>query len=86
MVSYDPNEGIPTVVEDTLNALKAAAASSVKRFVLTPSSTAALSPKPEIEFGADESTWNEKALKAARAPPPHEGKQCRLDVYSASKM
>ena len=36
MVSYDPNEGIPIVVEGTLNAIKAAAAeASIKRFVLT---------------------------------------------------
>ncbi|KAJ9615281.1 hypothetical protein H2200_001356 [Cladophialophora chaetospira] len=86
MVSYDPNEGIPLVVEGTLNALRAAAAeSSIKRFVLTSSSTAAISPTPNVEFSADESTWNEEAIKAAWAPPPYEGEQRKLDVYSASK-
>lgn len=86
MVSYDPNEGIPIVVEGTLNALRAAAAEpSIKRFVLTSSSTAAISPKPNVEFSADESTWNEEAIKDAWAPPPYEGEQRKLDVYSASK-
>jgi hypothetical protein len=33
----------------------------------------------------DEGTWNEAAVKAAWAPPPYEGLQRRLDVYSASK-
>ena len=86
MVSYDPNEGIPLVVEGTLNAMKAAAATdSVKRFVLISSSTAAISPTPNVEFSADESTWNDEAIKAAWAPPPYEGEQLKLDVYSASK-
>ncbi|KIY03615.1 uncharacterized protein Z520_00306 [Fonsecaea multimorphosa CBS 102226] len=86
MVSYDPNEGIPIVVNGTVNALKAAAGEpSVKRFVLTSSSTAAISPKPNVEFSADETTWNEEAVKAAWAPPPYEGEQRKLDVYSASK-
>jgi len=86
MVSYDPNEGIPTVVDGTLNALKAAAGEpSIKRVVLTSSSTAAASPKPNVEFVIDENTWNEETIKAAWAPPPYEGEQRKLDVYSASK-
>jgi nucleoside-diphosphate-sugar epimerase len=86
MQSYDPNEGIPTVVDGTLNALKAASnESSIKRFVLTSSSTAAISPIPNKVFSADETTWNEEAVKAAWAPPPYEGEQRKLDVYSASK-
>lgn len=86
MVSYDPNEGIPLVVNGTLNALKAATNEpSVKRFVLTSSSTAAASPKPNVEFVIDGNTWNEEAVKAAWAPPPYEGEQRKLDVYSASK-
>ena len=40
---------------------------------------------PNVEFSADESTWNEEAIKAAWAPPPYEGEQRKLDVYSASK-
>jgi nucleoside-diphosphate-sugar epimerase len=86
MQLYDPNVGIPIVVEGTLNALRAAAKEpSVKRFVLTSSSTAAASPQPNKVFTIDENTWNEDAIKAAWAPPPYEGLQRRLDVYSASK-
>jgi nucleoside-diphosphate-sugar epimerase len=86
MHSYDPNEGIPLVVEGTLNALRAAAKEpSVKRVVLTSSSTAAASPQPNKVFTIDENTWNEDAIRAAWAPPPYEGLQRRLDVYSASK-
>jgi nucleoside-diphosphate-sugar epimerase len=86
MVSFDPNEGVPIVINGTLNALKAAASQpSIKRVVLTSSSTAAASPQPNVEFVMDPSTWNETAIKAAWAPPPYEGLQRRLDVYSASK-
>ena len=43
----DPNAVIPTVIAGTVNALSAAAkTSSVKRFVLTSSSTALLLPEP----------------------------------------
>jgi nucleoside-diphosphate-sugar epimerase len=86
MASYDPNTAIPVVVNGALNALQSAAKeSSVKRVVLTSSSTAAASPQPNVEFSMDEHTWNETAVKAAWAPPPYEGLQRRLDVYSASK-
>jgi nucleoside-diphosphate-sugar epimerase len=86
MVSFDPNEGVPIVVNGTLNALKAAASEpSVKRVVLTSSSTAAASPQPNKVFTIDPDTWNETAVQAAWAPPPYEGLQRRLDVYSASK-
>lgn len=86
MVSYDPNEGIPIVVNGTVNALKAAANEpSITRFVLTSSSTAAASPQPNKEFVIDENTWNDEAVKAAWMPPPYEGEQRKLDVYSASK-
>ncbi|RDW91717.1 aldehyde reductase II [Coleophoma crateriformis] len=86
MQSYNPHEGIPVVVNGTLNALEAAAkAPSVKRVVLTSSSTAAASPQPNKAFLIDSNTWNEMAVEAAWAPPPYEGDQRRLDVYSASK-
>ncbi|RDW60547.1 hypothetical protein BP6252_11930 [Coleophoma cylindrospora] len=86
MQSYNPHEGIPIVVNGTLNALEAAAkAPSVKRVVLTSSSTAAASPQPNKEFLINSNTWNEMAVEAAWAPPPYEGDQRRLDVYSASK-
>jgi len=86
MASFDPNEAVPVVVDGTLNALKAAAKEpSVKRAVLTSSSTAAASPQPNKVFVINENTWNVDAVKAAWAPPPYEGLQRRLDVYSASK-
>lgn len=86
MASFDPNEAVPVVVNGTLNVLEAAAKEpSVKRVVLTSSSTAAASPQPNVEFTMDSATWNETAVKAAWAPPPYEGLQRRLDVYSASK-
>jgi nucleoside-diphosphate-sugar epimerase len=46
-MSPNPNFVIPKVIKGTLNALKAASKQeSIKRFVLTSSSTAALIPKP----------------------------------------
>ncbi|KAH8811169.1 hypothetical protein F5884DRAFT_267019 [Xylogone sp. PMI_703] len=86
MQYYDPNIGIPMVVNGALNALKSAAKEpTLKRVVMTSSSTAAASPQPNKEFVMDENTWNEDAVKAAWAPPPYEGLQRRLDVYSTSK-
>lgn len=86
MQSFDPNEGVPVVVNGILNVLRAAMKEpSIKRVVLTSSSTAAASPQPNKEFVIDADTWNEAAVKAAWAPPPYEGLQRRLDVYSTSK-
>lgn len=85
MQAFDPNVGVPTVVDGVLNALRAAESVGVKRFVMTSSSTAAASPQPNKIFTIDSKTWNEEAVKAAWAPPPYEGLQRRLDVYSASK-
>lgn len=86
MQSYDPNTAVPPVINGALNALEAAAKEPLmKRVVMTSSSTAAASPQPNVEFVIDENTWNETAVKAAWAPPPYEGLQRRLDVYSASK-
>jgi nucleoside-diphosphate-sugar epimerase len=85
MAIQDPNVAIPTVIAGTTNALRAAAKEGIKRFVLTSSSTAAASPQPNKVFNIDPSVWNEDAVKAAWAPPPYEGVQRKLDVYSASK-
>lgn len=86
MQGHDPNKVIPIVIDGTLNALKAAAKEPMmQRFVLTSSSTAAASPQPNVEFSMDESTWNEEAVKQAWAPPPYEGIERMLNVYSASK-
>ncbi|KAF2466620.1 aldehyde reductase II [Lindgomyces ingoldianus] len=86
MQIQDPNVAIPTVINGTVNALRAAAREpSVKRVVLTSSSTAAASPQPNKIFTIDPSTWNGEAVKAAWAPPPYLGVQRKLDVYYASK-
>jgi nucleoside-diphosphate-sugar epimerase len=81
----DPNVAIPMVVAGVVNALKAAAAVGIKRFVYTSSSTAAASPQPNKVFNIDSTVWNGDAVKAAWAPPPYDGVQRKLDVYSASK-
>lgn len=81
----DPNVAIPMVVAGVVNALKAAATIGIKRFVYTSSSTAAASPQPNKVFNIDPTVWNEDAVKAAWAPPPYDGVQRKLDVYSASK-
>lgn len=85
MQIQDPNIAVPMVVKGVTNAMIAAAEEGIKRFVLTSSSTAAASPIPNKVFNIDPSVWNEDAVKAAWAPPPYEGTQRKLDVYSASK-
>jgi nucleoside-diphosphate-sugar epimerase len=85
MQSHDPNVAIPMVIAGATNALRAAAKEGIKRVVLTSSSTAAASPQPNKVFNIDPSVWNDDAVKAAWAPPPYEGVQRKLDVYSASK-
>ncbi|KKZ68352.1 hypothetical protein EMCG_05972 [[Emmonsia] crescens] len=86
LVTYDPNEGIPTVTNGTINTLESAQTEPLmKRVVLTSSSTAAASPQPNVEFTMDEGTWNEDIVRAAWAPPPYEGLQRRHNVYAASK-
>ncbi|KAE8136478.1 hypothetical protein BDV38DRAFT_249596 [Aspergillus pseudotamarii] len=86
MQFYDPNIAAPMVVNGTVNVLASAAAEpSVRRAVNTSSSAAAASPQPNKVFTMDEETWNEAAVKAAWAPPPYEGSQRCLDIYSASK-
>ncbi|KIV91722.1 hypothetical protein PV10_06234 [Exophiala mesophila] len=85
MESYDPNVAVPNVVNGVLNGLKAAANEpSIKRFVLTSSSTAATSPIPNKKFSVDEKTWNDDVVKEAWKPP-YEGVQKKLDVYTATK-
>ena len=62
----------------------AAANPSVKRFVLTSSSTAATNPKPGVKFTITDKTWNQEVIEAAQAPPPYTA-QRRWDIYGASK-
>lgn len=58
--------------------------SSIKRFVLTSSSTAALSPQPDVKLTVTNDSWNDAAIEAAWAPPPYEQSRAYI-VYSAAK-
>ncbi|KAH8900824.1 NAD(P)-binding protein [Thozetella sp. PMI_491] len=85
-MSNDANSVIANVKQATINALAAAAKhKSIKRFVLTSSSSAALIPetnKPGVIV--DEGTWNDEAVRLAwsdSAPEEQKG----YVVYAASK-
>ncbi|KAB2574784.1 NAD-dependent epimerase/dehydratase [Lasiodiplodia theobromae] len=86
-VSFDsnPQNVIPTVVNGALVAAKAAASEpSIKRFVLTSSTWAALMPIADTKQEIDEKVWNEEAVKEAwteGARSPAHG----AIVYGASK-
>ena len=86
---YDPNTVIPPAIAGALNPLKAAyAQSSVKRFVLTSSSTAAYLPDSGTDDAAridiTTETWNEDAIRRAWADPPYSPERAPF-VYAASK-
>ncbi|KAJ5129101.1 NAD dependent epimerase/dehydratase [Penicillium atrosanguineum] len=82
----DPNSVVPWVVRAVENVLKAASRhSSIKRFVLTSSSSAVLVPAVNKKgVRVDESTWNEDAVKAAFDPNVKTADKAYL-VYAASK-
>ncbi|KAL2815047.1 NAD(P)-binding protein [Aspergillus cavernicola] len=84
--SPDPATVIPWVKQSTISLLGAAAREkSVKRFVLTSSSSAALLPVPNAEgVRVDENTWNEASVKKAwdDSTPPLER---RFHTYAAAK-
>jgi nucleoside-diphosphate-sugar epimerase len=80
-----PEEVINPVLAGTLTALRSAAKTpSVKRFVLTSSSSAALFPKPDVKVFLDETTWNEESSALARSLPLTDGAK-PWHVYCASK-
>ena len=82
----DPNEGVTSVINGTVNILTAAAREpSVKRFVLTSSTHATAEPKTRVAREIDETSWNEDAIKEAWAPPPFELLPRMMAVYAASK-
>ncbi|KAF7926117.1 uncharacterized protein EAE97_010417 [Botrytis byssoidea] len=84
--SPNPNDVIPECLAGVNGLLKSAAAEpSVKRFVITSSSMAATSPKPNKEFYIDENTWNDEDVEAAHAPPPYEPSRTWA-VYGSSKV
>ncbi|KAF7556593.1 hypothetical protein G7Z17_g1294 [Cylindrodendrum hubeiense] len=82
----DPNKVIPDAIAGAVNALKSAyGESSVKRFVLTSSSAAAVSATAETSgTPITEDTFNEGAVKEAWAEPPY-GPERAAPVYAASK-
>ena len=81
----NPHEAVPRTVGGVVNALEAAAKEpSVKRFVLTSSSTAALIPKPDNPKTVTAETWNDEAIKSAYRPPPYEPGRAHA-VYAAGK-
>ncbi|KAL6355759.1 hypothetical protein LRP88_09342 [Fusarium phalaenopsidis] len=82
----DPNKVVPTVIAGAVNVLKAAFAEpSVKRFVYTSSSTAALLPKPNVPgIVVTENTWNDEAVKLAWSSTTYSAEQANL-TYAASK-
>lgn len=82
----NPHNVIPGTIAGTVNALQAAAQEpSVKRFVLTSSSLAALIPKPNHPVQVTAETWNDEAVELAyRDPPPYEPERA-FPVYAASK-
>jgi len=57
---------------------------SIKRFVLTSSSTAALTPQPNTKLRITKDSWNSAAIEQAWAPPPYERVRA-WSVYSAGK-
>ena len=82
----DPSEGITPVVASVMNMLEACAAEpTVKRVVLTSSSTATISPMPNEDFTVTSETWNDAAVARAWAATPSDNPQQRLDIYFASK-
>ncbi|KAL6833435.1 hypothetical protein J3E69DRAFT_376543 [Trichoderma sp. SZMC 28015] len=85
-LASDPHRIIPAVRNGTINALKAASSQeSVKRFILTSSSTAAIVPQANKKgVIIDENTWNDDIVALAwsgKAPDSAKG----YVTYAASK-
>ncbi|KAH7018043.1 uncharacterized protein B0I36DRAFT_335213 [Microdochium trichocladiopsis] len=84
-LSPDPTIVIPGAVGMVLGAMRSAAKEpSVKRFVLTSSSSAALVPKPDTPGTVTVDTWNDEWVELANRPPPYEPERAYA-VYAASK-
>ncbi|KAH1346456.1 hypothetical protein KXV68_008780 [Aspergillus fumigatus] len=81
----DPNKVIAPMLEALRHILTSAAKEpSVKRFVLTSSAIAALTPQPEQAIHVDTNTWNDSSIERAWRPAPYEPERC-WDVYAALK-
>ncbi|QPC62863.1 hypothetical protein HYE67_005094 [Fusarium culmorum] len=83
----DPNKVIPDAIAGALTALKVAyGESSVKRFVLTSSSSAATISMPGKPHAlVNEESWSEGAVKIAWSDPPYTMARAGA-VYAASKV
>ncbi|KAF9776780.1 hypothetical protein IL306_004976 [Fusarium sp. DS 682] len=88
IMSLDPNPNnvIPDAINFAVAALKAAYAEpSVKRFVFTSSSSAAVVSVPDVpSVKVNEKSWSEGAVKKAWADPPYTKDRGGI-VYAASK-
>lgn len=83
--SPDPHAVVPGTIAMVLSAMRSAAKhDSVKRFVLTSSSFAALLPQPNTPGTVTSETWNDEAVEHAYRPPPYEAERV-FSVYAASK-
>ncbi|KAF2167809.1 hypothetical protein M409DRAFT_53773 [Zasmidium cellare ATCC 36951] len=81
----DPNVVVKPTVAGVLSIVRSAAKTpSVKRFVLTSSSTAVTLPKPGKEFSVGVDDWDQEAIDIAWAPPPYTNERA-FPVYAASK-
>ena len=86
--SLDPNPHnvIPGTISGVVKALEGASQEpSVKRFVFTSSSRAAVIPKPNKPVKVTTDTWADEALELAYRDPPYEPERA-LHVYGASKI
>ena len=80
----DPNNVVPEAIAGVTNLLTAAAEEpSVKRFVLTSSSTAAILPKPNNPVTVTVDTWNDELVSFVYDNPPKP--ENAYAVYGASK-
>ncbi|KAF2104756.1 NAD(P)-binding protein [Rhizodiscina lignyota] len=80
------DEVIPPAVEGALNVIRAAAKQpTIKRFVYTSSSAAALGPKVNEEITLTQESWNEEDAEFVHGPSPS-GPFLPMRVYAASKV
>lgn len=81
----DPEHVVPQTVRGAVSVLEAALGEpSVSAFVYTSSIVAAAIPKPGSATRVGRETWNDAAVRLARAPPPYEPGRGSV-VYMASK-
>jgi nucleoside-diphosphate-sugar epimerase len=81
-----PSEVIDPTVNGTISILKSAAAQpTVKNFVLTSSSYAAVWPNPNVECDIGEDVWNDASVEKAFNLPESDPAKA-WHVYCASKV